>query len=114
MSFAALFWSLAAVMQGCMLSQFGQKHLKYDGLNQNLKRVLSWLTALFLVLSLLMNCHYEGSSVGPLTWLFVILTTAFFLQVLSFYLFRKYFILIWLGAIIFAFIFTALELLAFI
>jgi len=109
MSFAALFWSVAALIQCCMLSQYGQKQLQYQWLNASRKTVLAWATALMFIISFVMNCLYEGNSVGPLTWLFVILTTAFFIQVMSFYLFRKHFVLIWLGASIVAVMSTMIE-----
>ncbi|MEG0481804.1 MAG: hypothetical protein RR575_01840 [Acinetobacter sp.] len=109
MSFAALFWSVAALIQCCMLSQYGQKQLQYQWLNASCKTVLFWITILMFIISFAMNCLYEGSSVGALTWLFVILTTAFFIQVMSFYFLRKYFVLIWLGVVILAVIFTVIE-----
>ncbi len=40
---------------------------------------------------------------------FAIITTAFFLQIIVFYSFRKYFIPIWLMAIVVAIIFSIVE-----
>ena len=36
MSFASLFWAIAAMMQACMLSQFGQKSFNIPGLQAHL------------------------------------------------------------------------------
>ena len=109
MSFAALFWAITAMMQCCMLSQFGQKQLQYGWLTQHVKKLLYIVTIVFLMLSLLLNCRYEGSSVGILSWFFVILTAAFFLQTFAFYWFRKHFALIWQGCMMLALIFSVLE-----
>ncbi|WP_336040952.1 hypothetical protein [Acinetobacter dispersus] len=106
MSFAALFWAFAAFIQACMLSQYGQKQLQYAWLNTARRKLLSFSALIFLACSFGLNYWYEGSSVGPLSWLFVILPAAFFLQVLGFYLFRKYFVKIWWGAMLAALIFT--------
>ena len=106
MSFAALCWALAAFMQSCMLSQYGQKQLQYAWLNKTWEKRLFVLTLIFLVCSFVLNYCYEGSSVGPLSWFFVILPVAFFLHVLSFYLLRSYFVIIWCGAILAGLIFT--------
>ncbi|MFW6558886.1 hypothetical protein [Acinetobacter baumannii] len=110
MSFASLFWAIAAIMQACMLSQFGQKKLQYSWLTSTSRRVLYGTTILFLLSSLFWNCSFEGSSVGVLSWFFAIITTAFFLQIIVFYFFRKYFIRIWLMVIIVAIIFSIVEL----
>jgi hypothetical protein len=106
MSLAALFWAFAAFIQACILSQYGQKQLQYTWLNASRKKLLSFSAVIFLTFSFVLNYLYEGSSVGPLSWLFVILPAAFFLQVLGFYLFRKCFIQIWWGAMLAAFIFS--------
>lgn len=106
MSFAALFWAFSAFIQACMLSQYGQKQLQYAWLNTARRKLLSFSALIFLAYSFGLNYWYEGSSVGPLSWLFVILPAAFFLQVLGFYLFRKYFVQIWWGAMLAALIFT--------
>lgn len=106
MSFAALFWAFALCIQACMLSQYGQKQLQYAWLNATWKKLLSVSALIFLALSFGLNYWHEGSSVGPLSWVFVILPAAFFLQVLSFYLFRKYFAVIWGIAILAACVFT--------
>ena len=110
MSFASLFWAIAAMMQACMLSQFGQKKLQYSWLTSTSRRVLYRATILFLLSSLFLNCFFEGSSVGALSWFFAIVTTAFFLQIIVFYFFRKYFIPIWLMVIVVAIIFSIVEL----
>lgn len=47
MSFASLFWAIAAMMQACMLSQFGQKKLQYTWLTSTSRRVLYGTTILF-------------------------------------------------------------------
>ncbi|MCH7313187.1 hypothetical protein [Acinetobacter sp. ANC 3882] len=109
MSLAALFWAIAALIQCCMLSQFGQKQLQYQWLNASRKTAMSCVTVIFLGLSFVMNRLYEGTSVGPLTWLFIIIPTAFFIQVISFYLLKGALIFIWLGSIICALIFTIVE-----
>ncbi|HAV3581469.1 hypothetical protein V6347_12390 [Acinetobacter baumannii] len=109
MSFASLFWAIAAMMQACMLSQFGQKKLQYSWLKSTTRRILYGITILFLLSSLFLNCSFEGSSVGVLLWFFAIITTAFFLQIIVFYSFRKYFIPIWLMAIVVAIIFSIVE-----
>ncbi|SUU68117.1 Uncharacterised protein [Acinetobacter baumannii] len=70
MSFASLFWAIAAMMQACMLSQFGQKKLQYSWLTSTSRRVLYRATILFLLSSLFLNCSFEGSSVGVLSWFF--------------------------------------------
>ena len=106
MSVSALCWALAAFMQSCMLSQYGQKQLQYTWLNTTRKKGLFFLTLIFLGCSFALNYQYEGSSVGPLSWFFVILPVAFFLQVLSFYLLRPYFVLIWCVAMLGGLIFT--------
>lgn len=106
MSVAALCWALSAFMQGCMLSQYGQKQLQYVWLNKTWKKRLFFLTLIFLACSFVLNYYYEGSSVGPLSWFFVILPVAFFLQLLSFYLLRPYFVIIWCGAILAGLILT--------
>ncbi|VCY87197.1 hypothetical protein BANRA_00670 [Acinetobacter baumannii] len=109
MSFASLFWAIAAIMQACMLSQFGQKKLQYSWLKSTSRRILYGTTILFLLSSLFLNCSFEGSSVGVLSWFFAIITTAFFLQIIVF-IFRKYFIPIWLMVIVVAIIFSIVEL----
>ncbi|VCX77129.1 hypothetical protein BANRA_03166 [Acinetobacter baumannii] len=68
MSFASLFWAIAAIMQACMLSQFGQKKLQYSWLKSTSRRILYGTTILFLLSSLFLNCSFEGSSVGVLSW----------------------------------------------
>lgn len=95
MSFAALCWALVAFIQACMLSQYGQKQLQYAWLNASRRKLLVFSAIIFLACSLGLSCWSEGSSVGPLSWIFVILPAAFFLQVLGFYLFRKHFVQIW-------------------
>lgn len=47
MSFASLFWAIAAIMQACMLSQFGQKKLQYSWLKSTSRRILYGTTILF-------------------------------------------------------------------
>lgn len=74
---------------------------KYDS-----EKGIIFLTLIFLGCSFALNYQYEGSSVGPLSWFFVILPVAFFLQVLSFYLLRPYFVLIWCVAMLGGLIFT--------
>ncbi|WP_038344155.1 hypothetical protein [Acinetobacter sp. A47] len=106
MSLAALFWAIVAFMQGCLLSQYGQKQLQYVWLNQTRKKLLGFSALIFLAGSLGLNCWHEGSSVGPLSWLFVILPAAFFLQLFSFYLLRTYFIQLWLAAMLVAIFFS--------
>ena len=68
MSFASLFWAIAAMMQAYMLSQFGQKKLQYSWLKSTTRRILYGITILFLLSSLFLNCSFEGSSVGVLSW----------------------------------------------
>ncbi|MDC5513837.1 hypothetical protein OHX06_10690 [Acinetobacter baumannii] len=109
MSFASLFWAIAAMMQACMLSQFAQKKLQYSWLKSTSRRILYGTTILFLLSSLFWNCSFEGSSVGVLSWFFAIITTAFFFQIIVFYFFRKYFIPIWLMVIVVAIIFSNVE-----
>ncbi|MBJ8417304.1 hypothetical protein [Acinetobacter courvalinii] len=106
MSFAALCWALVAFIQACMLSQYGQKQLQYVWLNASRRKLLVFSAIIFLACSLGLNCWSEGSSVGPLSWVFVILPAAFFLQVLGFYLFRKHFVQIWCCAMLAALVFT--------
>ena len=106
MSFAALCWALVAFIQACMLSQYGQKQLQYAWLNASRRKLLVFSAIIFLACSLGLSCWSEGSSVGPLSWIFVILPAAFFLQVLGFYLFRKHFVQIWCCAMLAALIFT--------
>lgn len=106
MSFAALCWAFAAFIQACMLSQYGQKQLQYAWLNATWKKLLSFSAVICLGFSFWLNYLHEGRSVGPLSWLFVLLPAAFFLQVIVFYIFRKYFMQIWWGAMLAAFIFT--------
>lgn len=108
MSFASLFWAIAAMMQACMLSQFGQKKLQYSWLKSTSRRILYGTTILFLLSSLFWYCSFEGSSVGVLSWFFAIITTAFFFKLL-FLFFRKYFIPIWLMVIVVAIIFSIVE-----
>ena len=108
MSFASLFWAIAAMMQACMLSQFGQKKLQYSWLKSTSRRILYGTTILFLLSSLFLNCSFEGSSVGVLSWFFAIITTAFFANY-CFLFFRKYFIPIWLMVIVVAIIFSIVE-----
>lgn len=84
MSFASLFWAIAAMMQACMLSQFAQKKLQYSWLKSTSRRILYGTTILFLLSSLFWNCSFEGSSVGVLSWFFAIITTAFFFKLLFF------------------------------
>lgn len=110
MSFASLFWAIAAIMQACMLSQFGQKKLQYSWLKSTSRRILYGTTILFLLSSLFLNCSFEGSSVGVLSWFFAIITTAFFFANYCFLFFRKYFIPIWLMVIVVAIIFSIVEL----
>lgn len=108
MSFASLFWAIAAMMQACMLSQFGQKKLQYTWLTSTSRRVLYGTTILFLLSSLFLNCSFEGSSVGVLSW-FCHNHNRFLFSNYCFYFFRKYFIPIWLMVIVVAIIFSIVE-----
>ncbi|VCX06295.1 hypothetical protein BANRA_00783 [Acinetobacter baumannii] len=85
MSFASLFWAIAAMMQACMLSQFGQKKLQYSWLKSTTRRILYGITILFLLSSLFLNCSFEGSSVGVLSW-FCHNHNRFLLQIIVFIL----------------------------
>ncbi|QER39717.1 hypothetical protein F2A31_08320 [Acinetobacter suaedae] len=111
MSFASLFWAITAFMQSCMLSKFGQKHLQYTWLqSERNKKYLIIVCVVMFIISLWMNYRFEGLSVGLLTWLFVIIPTAFFIQVLFFYRLRGYFLFLWKTFAILAFIISVLEL----
>ena len=54
------------------------------------------LAAIFFGISLYLNCLDHGISVGIMTWIFLIITSAFFLQFLLYYHFKRWFILIWI------------------
>lgn len=113
MSFASLFWAIAALMQSCMLSKFGQKHLQlawWD--SQQIKQIMVISCFVFLAISMWMNYRFEGLSVGLLTWLFVIVPTAFFIQILLFYRLKKKFLLLWKLSLLAAVIFSIFELIS--
>lgn len=97
MILAAELWAIVAMMQLCMISQVGRKKLDYNFLNliylQNFFRSSAFI---FLSISLYFNCLENGLSVGVLTWIFLITTSAFFLQILFFYNFREWFFIFWI------------------
>ena len=97
MSLAAISWAMVAMMQLCMTSQSGMKKLSYNFLNfRNARSLLKICSVLFLALSLYFNCLDNGFSVGIMTWIFLIITSAFFLQFLFYYHFKRWFFLIWI------------------
>lgn len=97
MSLAAISWAMVAMMQLCMTSQSGMKKLGYPFLSfhytQSLLKIFS---CIFLGISLYLNCLDNGLSVGIITWIFLIITSAFFLQFLLYYHFNRWFFLIWI------------------
>ena len=79
MSLAAILWAIVAMMQLCMTSQSGMKKLNYNFLTfdyaQSSLKICSFI---FMGISLYLNCLDHGLSVGMITWIFLIITSAFF------------------------------------
>ncbi len=97
MSLAAILWAMVAMMQLCMTSQSGMKKLGYPFLNFYYSQpLLKIFSCVFLGISLYSNCLDNGISVGIITWIFLIITSAFFLQFLLYYHFKRWFFLIWI------------------
>ncbi|MCK4087313.1 hypothetical protein NVT87_10070 [Acinetobacter radioresistens] len=97
MSLAAILWAIVAMMQLCMTSQIGIKKLNNNFLAFNHARSsLKILSFIFMGVSLYLNCLDNGVSVGIISWFFLIITSAFFLQILFFYHFKKWVFLIWI------------------
>lgn len=111
MSLAAISWAMVAMMQLCMTSQSGMKKLNYNFLTSHyVQSLLKIFSCIFFCISLYLNCLDNGLSVGIITWIFLIITSAFFLQFLLYYHFKRWFFLIWL----FLFVLSALYLLSFV
>lgn|SRR5690606_1673379 len=97
MSLAAILWAMVAMMQLCMTSQSGMKKLGYPFLNFHYSQpLLKIFSCIFFGISLYLNCLDNGISVGIITWIFLIITSAFFLQFLLYYHFKRWFFLIWI------------------
>ena len=97
MSLAAISWAMVAMMQLCMSSQNRKKKPNYNFLTfhytQSLLKIFS---CIFLGISLYLNCLDHGLSVGMITWIFLIITSAFFLQLLFYYHFKRWFFFAWI------------------
>ena len=92
MSLAAILWAMVAMTQLCMTSQSGMKKLGYPFLSFHYAQALLKIySVICLALSLYLNCLDHGLSVGIITWIFLIITSAFFLQFLLYYHFKRWF-----------------------
>lgn len=92
MSLAAILWAVVAIMQLCMTSQIGMKKLNNNFLVFNYARSsLKILSFIFMGISLYLNCLDNSVSLGIISWFFLIITSVFFLQILFFYHFKKWF-----------------------
>jgi len=97
MSLAAILWAMVAMMQLCMTSQSGMKKLGYPFLSFHYAQALLKIySVICLALSLYLNCLDHGLSVGIITWIFLIITSAFFLQFLLYYHFKRWFFFAWI------------------
>lgn len=96
MSLAAILWAIVAMMQLCMISQSGMKKLNYNFLTFNYAQSsLKTFSFIFIGISLYLNCLDNGLSVGIITWIFLVITSAFFLQFLFYYHFKRWFFFTW-------------------
>ena len=59
-------------------------------------------SVIFLALSLYLNCLDNGFSVGIMTWIFLVITLAFFIHILFFHKFREYFFILWMSSFLLA------------
>jgi hypothetical protein len=92
MSLTAILWAIVAIMQLCMTSQSGMKKLNYNFLTFHYAQSsLKICSVIFMGISLYLNCLDNGLSVGMITWIFLIITSAFFLQFLFYYHFKRWF-----------------------
>ncbi|MGC3819221.1 DUF3325 family protein [Acinetobacter sp. G11] len=97
MSLAAILWAIVAMMQLCMTSQSGMKKLNYNFLTFDYAQSSLKICAfIFMGISLYLNCLDHGLSVGMITWIFLIITSAFFLQLLFYYHFKRWFFFAWI------------------
>lgn len=112
MSLAAILWAIVAMMQLCIISQSGIKKIDYPFLSFHYARTLLKIcSVIFLALSLYLSCLDNGFSVGIMTWIFLVITSAFFIHILFFYKFREYFFILWIS---FAFLAISYSLYKFI
>ena len=108
MSLAAITWAMVAMMQLCMTSQTGRKNLQYNFLSLSyIQSLLKMLSCIFFGISLYLNYLENGLSVGIVTWFFIIITSAFFLQFLLYYHFKRWFFLIWVFLFFLSVLYTA-------
>ena len=103
MSLAAILWAIVAMMQLCMTSQSGMKKLGYPFLSFHYSQpLLKIYSVIFLALSLYLNYLDNGFSVGIMTWIFLVITLAFFIHILFFHKFREYFFILWMSSVLLA------------